>query len=677
MNAMPANAFDLLLVDASIATMVPGGAPYGAIRDGAIGIVGDTIAWVGTRRSLPSGHRAKRTLECGGAWLTPGLVDCHTHLVYAGNRVAEFERRLHGASYADIARDGGGIAATMRATRDASDTELAAESRPRMAALADEGVTTIEVKSGYGFATAPELKQLRVARSLGAEFGVTTRTTLLAAHALPPEFAGRADAFVAYVCDDMIPAAARAGLADAVDAYCEAIAFTPAQTRRVFAAAHAHGLPVKLHADQLSDSGGAAIAAECGALSADHLEFTNDAGVHAMARAGTVAVLLPGAYYTLRETRLPPVAALRGAGVRMAVATDCNPGTSPATSLLLMLNMACTIFRLTPEEALLGATVHAARALGLSDRGAIAPGLRADLAGWSIAEPAELAYRIGGAIPTLILRGGFRRERPMKPLWTLHEGDSPLIVDVPHAGTFVPTDIAVRLSPAAQPMPDTDWHVEKLYAFAPDAGATLLYATHSRYVVDLNRDPSGVALYAGADNTEVCPTRTFASEPIYRDGAAPDAAEVAARVAEYFDPYHAMLAAQIERVRARHGFAVVLDGHSIRSEVPRFFAGTLPDLNLGTANGRSAAPSLQARATAVLADAAGFTHVVNGRFTGGWITRSHGRPDAGVHVLQLEMAERCYMDEAPPYPWNPAKAAALVAVLRALVAALSDARRPQ
>lgn len=406
MTATTPGDFDVLLVEAHVATLAPGADPYGAIRDGAIGIVGDRIAWVGPRRALPSGVRARRTLECGGAWVTPGLVDCHTHLVHAGSRVAEFERRLHGASYADIAREGGGIASTVRATRAADDAQLAAESRPRLATLVREGVTTIEIKSGYGLATAPELKQLRVARALGAEFGVTVRTTLLAAHALPPEFAGRADDFIAYVCDDLVPAAARSGLADAVDAYCESIAFTPGQTRRVFAAAQAHGLPVKLHADQLSDSGGAALAAGCGALSADHLEFTSDAGVQAMARAGTVAVLLPGAYYTLRETRLPPIAALRAAGVPMAVATDCNPGTSPATSLLLMLNMACTLFRMTPEEALLGATVHAARALGLADRGMIAPGQRADLACWSIAEPAELAYRIGGPPPTHILRGG-------------------------------------------------------------------------------------------------------------------------------------------------------------------------------------------------------------------------------------------------------------------------------
>ena len=403
--------FDLLLVDAHIATMGADAGAYGAIRDGAVGIVGDTIAWVGRRGDLPRDAVAATTLACDGAWITPGLVDCHTHLVYAGNRSGEFERRLLGATYADIAREGGGIAATVRATRAADEADLAAQSRPRMAALAAEGVTTIEVKSGYGLDTAAELKQLRVARALGDELGVTVRTTLLAAHAVPPEFADRADDYVAYVCENTIPAAARAGIADAVDAFCETIGFTPAQTRRVFASARAHGLPVKLHADQLSDTDGGAIAAEASALSADHLEYTSDAGVAAMARARTVAVLLPGAFYALRETRVPPVAALRREGVPIAVSTDCNPGTSPTTSLLLMINMACTLFRLTPEEALMGATVHAARALGLNDRGALAPGLRADLACWAIAEPAELAYRIGGAPPTRIVRGGRVAER--------------------------------------------------------------------------------------------------------------------------------------------------------------------------------------------------------------------------------------------------------------------------
>ena len=399
-------AFDLLLVDAHVATMRAGGAPYGAIRDGAVGVNGGAIAWVGRASDVPRDIKAHRTLRCGGRWLTPGLVDCHTHLVYAGNRAGEFEQRQNGASYADISRQGGGINATVRATRAASAADLAVQSRPRLAALAAEGVTTIEIKSGYGLETTAELRQLDVARALGRQLGVDVRTTLLAAHALPPEFAGRGDDYIDYVCREMIPAVAQAGAADAVDAYCETIGFTPAQTLCVFAAAREHRLPVKLHADQLSDMGGAALAAAAGALSADHLEFTNAAGVAAMARAATVAVLLPGAFYALRETQLPPIAAFREKGVAMAVATDCNPGTSPATSLLLMLNMACTLFRMTPEEALAGATVHAARALGLTDRGTLDAGQRADIVAWDIAEPAELAYRIGGNPCAGVIRAG-------------------------------------------------------------------------------------------------------------------------------------------------------------------------------------------------------------------------------------------------------------------------------
>jgi imidazolonepropionase len=402
---MSATTFDLVITGAHLATMT-GGAPCGALSDGALGIAGDRIAWLGAARDLPRDANAARTLDAGGRWLTPGLIDCHTHLVYAGNRAHEFEARQEGATYADIAKAGGGINATVRATRKASEDELIAQSRPRLAALAAEGVTSIEIKSGYGLDTANELKQLAAAKKLAAELGVDVRTTLLAAHAVPPEFAGRADAYVDLVCREMIPAAARVGLAHAVDAFCESIGFTPAQTRRVFEAARAQGLAVKLHADQLSDSDGAALAAEFGALSADHLEYTSEAGVAAMARAGTVAVLLPGAFYALRESQLPPIAALRARGVPMAVATDCNPGTSPVTSLLLMLNMACTVFRLTPEEALAGATKHAARALGFADRGTLATGQRADLALWDIDVPAELAYRIGGNPCAGIVRAG-------------------------------------------------------------------------------------------------------------------------------------------------------------------------------------------------------------------------------------------------------------------------------
>jgi len=387
--------FDLLVTGAHLATMT-GADPWGVIRDGALGITGGRIGWVGAARDLPGDATARERLHVPGTWATPGLVDCHTHLVYAGNRANEFEARLNGASYADIARAGGGIAATVRATREASDDEIVAASRARLAALAAEAVTTVEIKSGYGLDTVSECRLLRAARRAAAEVGVDVRTTLLAAHAVPTEFAGRADDYIDLVCRETIPAAADAGIADAVDAFCETIAFTPAQTRRVFTAAHEHGLPVKLHADQLSDTGGAALAAQFRALSADHLEYTSEAGVAAMAQAGTVAVLLPGAFYALRETRVPPVAALRARRVPMAVATDCNPGTSPVTSLLLMLNMACTLFGLTPAEALAGVTRHAARALGLADRGTLAAGQRADIALWDIVSPVELAYRIGG-----------------------------------------------------------------------------------------------------------------------------------------------------------------------------------------------------------------------------------------------------------------------------------------
>ncbi len=397
--------FDLLVTGVHLATLA-GDAPYGELRDGAIGIVGDRIAWVGRARDIPRDASARRELDGARRWLTPGLVDCHTHLVYAGNRAREFEARLAGATYEDIARAGGGIASTVRAARAATEAELVAQSRPRLASLAAEGVTTIEIKSGYGLETATECKQLAAARTLAAEVGVDVRTTLLAAHTIPAEFAGRADDYIDLVCNETIPEAARRGLADAVDAFCETIGVTPEQTRRVFAVAKTHGLAVKLHADQLSDSGGAALAAQFGALSADHLEWTNAKGVEALAHSGTVAVLLPGAFYALRETRLPPIDALRAARVPIAISTDCNPGTSPVQSLLLMLNMACTLFRLTPAEALAGVTVHAARALGLSDRGTLVAGQRADLALWNIEAPPELAYRIGANPCAGVVRGG-------------------------------------------------------------------------------------------------------------------------------------------------------------------------------------------------------------------------------------------------------------------------------
>ena len=400
-----AAAWDLLLTNVRLATMRDANG-YGVIRDAALGIRDGMIAWIGSRRDLPGDAPASATLDARQRWATPGLIDCHTHLVYAGNRANEFEQRLEGATYAQIAAGGGGIQATVSATRAASAESLFAASAARLEAIVGQGVTTVEIKSGYGLDTANELKQLRVARELGVAKDVDVRTTLLAAHALPPEFAGRADAYIDYVCEDTIPAAARQRMADAVDAFCETIGFTPRQTRGVFEAARANGLRVKLHADQLSNGNGAALAAEFGALSADHLEHTDETGIIAMAKAGTVAVLLPGAFYALRETRMPPIEALRAHGVPIAISTDCNPGTSPATSLPLMMNMACTLFRLTPREALAGVTCHAARALGLPDRGTLGVGRRADIALWDIDEPAELAYRIGGEACAGVIREG-------------------------------------------------------------------------------------------------------------------------------------------------------------------------------------------------------------------------------------------------------------------------------
>lgn len=384
---------------------------WGLVPDGALVTEGETLRWVGPAAQLPDELRRDLADEVnlGGALVTPGLIDCHTHLVYGGDRSAEFELRLQGATYEDIARAGGGIRSTVAATRQASEPALFDGAVRRARALMAEGLTTLEVKSGYGLSLEHEARCLRVARRLG-ELDLTVRTTYLGAHALPPEFDGRADDYVEAVCA-WLPELARAGLVDAVDAFCERIGFSAAQTRRVFEAARALGLPVKLHAEQLSDQGGAALAAEFGALSCDHLEYLGDDGVAAMARGGTVAVLLPGAFYFLRETRLPPIDALRAAGVPIALATDHNPGSSPGLSLLLMLNMACTLFRLTPEEALRGLTVYAARALGLADRGRLVAGQRADFCVWDVAHPRELAYFFGRNPLRRTVVGGRSRSR--------------------------------------------------------------------------------------------------------------------------------------------------------------------------------------------------------------------------------------------------------------------------
>jgi len=389
--------WDLLLLDARLATMRDGLDAYGTIEAAAVGIHQGRIVFADAQAKLPadSATMAQRVESVDGRWLTPALIDCHTHLVFAGNRAQEFERRLQGASYEQIAREGGGIVSTVRATREASEEELFVQSLPRAQALRADGVATIEIKSGYGLDLANETKMLRVARRIGVELGIGVRTTYLGAHALPPEFSGHADDYIAAAID-WLRVLHGEGLVDAVDAFCEGIGFNPAQTRRVFEAALALGLPVKLHADQLSDLGGAALCAEFSGLSADHLEYTSEPAVAAMAAHGTVAVLLPGAFHVLRETKLPPIAAFREHGVAMAVATDLNPGTSPLQSLRMAMAMACTHFRLTPEEALRGATSNAARALGLSDRGRIEVGLRADLAEWDIGHPSELSYWLGG-----------------------------------------------------------------------------------------------------------------------------------------------------------------------------------------------------------------------------------------------------------------------------------------
>lgn len=385
---------DLRLHNARLCTLI-GDEGYGLIDRGVVLCRDGRIIHAGSEADLPR-HTATTSFDCEGRLLTPALIDCHTHLVFAGDRAGEFEARLQGASYEDIARAGGGIASTVRATREADETELLSIVTPRALALLRDGVTTIEIKSGYGLDLETELRMLRVARRLGHTLGISVRTTFLGAHALPPEYTGRANDYIDFICNTMLPAAAAEGLVDAVDAFCERIAFSPEQTTRVFEAARALDLPVKLHADQLSDLGGGALVARFDGLSADHVEYTSEGSVRAMANHGTVAVLLPGAFLCLRETRLPPIDAFRRHGVPMAVATDANPGTSPLLSLRLAMALACIQFRLTPEEALRGATVHAARALGLEDRGRIAPGLRADLALWNATHPAELCYWLGG-----------------------------------------------------------------------------------------------------------------------------------------------------------------------------------------------------------------------------------------------------------------------------------------
>ena len=379
----------MILTNLTLAACDPGGAPV--LRDAAVAVEGGVIRWAGPAADAPAGER----VDLGGRLVTPALIDCHTHIVHGGHRAGEFEMRLQGRSYAEIAGAGGGILSTLTATRAASVEALVAQALPRLDALIAEGVATVEVKSGYGLDLETERRMLRAARRLAEERQVDVVTTFLGAHAVPPEFRGRADAYLDEVCIPTLRVLAAEGLVDQVDAFCEGIAFSPAQVARVFDVAKTLGLPMKLHAEQLSHQGGTALAAHYGALSADHVEYATETDAAAMAAAATVAVLLPGAFYTLHETQRPPVGAFRAHGVPMAVSTDCNPGTSPMTSVLLAMNMACTLFGLTPEEALLGVTTHAARALGFTDRGRVVAGARADLAVWDVETPAELAYRIG------------------------------------------------------------------------------------------------------------------------------------------------------------------------------------------------------------------------------------------------------------------------------------------
>jgi imidazolonepropionase len=384
----------MLYHNARLATMT-GDVPYGLIEGGAIAVQGGRTAWVGPVADVPEEFAAMERRDLGGRLVTPGLIDCHTHVVHGGNRAAEFEMRLNGASYEEVARAGGGIVSTVTATRGASLEALVADALPRVDALIGEGVCVLEIKSGYGLDQETELRMLRAAREIANRRPIDIRTSFLGAHAVPPEYVGRADHYIDEVCIPALRAAHAEGLVDAVDGFCEGIAFSPDQIARVFDVAVSLGLPLKLHAEQLSNLGGAQLAARYGALSADHIEYLDGDGVRAMAAAGTVAVILPGAFYTLRETQMPPISDLRAQGVPMALATDCNPGSSPLASLLLAMNMGCTLFRMTPEEALRGVTQHAARALGLVDAGVLAVGVRADLAVWDVAHPAELAYRIG------------------------------------------------------------------------------------------------------------------------------------------------------------------------------------------------------------------------------------------------------------------------------------------
>jgi len=407
---MNTSLWQTLWLNVNLATMTEGSLGYGAIKDGALAVSEGKIVWLGKAADLPKYNKEGLEIIDGkGHWLTPGLIDCHTHLVYGGNRANEFEMRLQGKSYEEIAKAGGGIVSTVKATRAATENELLIKALPRLTALHQQGVTTVEIKSGYGLDTTTEIKMLKVAGQLAEKLPVTIKRTFLGAHALPPEYKDKPDAYIDLVCQEMLPKIAEQRLADTVDVFCEGIGFNIAQTERVFSAAQQQGLAIKVHAEQLSNLGGTELAATYNALSSDHIEFLSEAGVKAMSKANMTAVLLPGAYYFLRETQLPPIELLRKHGVAMAIATDANPGSSPICSLQLMLNMACTLFRLTPAEALAGVTCHSAKALGLSEsKGQLKVGYDADIASWVIEQPAELCYQFGVNPLSALMKEGKR-----------------------------------------------------------------------------------------------------------------------------------------------------------------------------------------------------------------------------------------------------------------------------
>ena len=591
--------------------------------------------------------------------------------MFGGNRSGEFEQRLNGVSYADIAAQGGGIISTVKATREADEALLLEQALFRLRPLLAEGVTCVEIKSGYGLSPESELKMLRVARKLGELLPVEVKTTCLAAHALPPEYANRADDYINLVCDTIIPQAAAAGLADAVDAFCEHLAFSPAQVERVFAAAEAAGLPVKLHAEQLSALGGSTLAARHHALSADHLEYATEQDARAMGDAGTVAVLLPGAYYLLRETQCPPVELFRKHHVAMAIASDANPGTSPALSLRLMINMACTLFRLTPEEALAGVTTTQPKRWGCNTATA-----RWKPARWRTSFTGAVAAGGTGLLVgrPAALYGDFPRRSTSMTIrdpFSFQSGSLPLLISIPHAGTQLTPAVEAGLTDDARPLPDTDWHIPQLYDFARAMGASVLVGNYSRFVIDLNRPADDKPLYTTA-TTGLYPDVLFDGRPSFLPGKAPTDAERAGYLQQIWQPYHQQLQDELARLKARHGYALLFDAHSIASVIPRLFDGKLPDLNLGTNGGESCARALSDRLVACCEQQQQYTHVLNGRFKGGYITRAYGQPQQQQHAIQLELAQVNYMSEQYPYAFEPQRAASLQRLLKQMIEGLLD-----